>query len=111
MPLRSPLSERFDPSRAKVVSNEEVVICEKCGCKWMKLIQVFQYPMYHGVVLGQKPPALGDGFWLFECPKCRHTIEPSVISGPRDSARSGYDEFIDQLTKVEPETKTEGEDV
>lgn len=111
MPQHS--SEFLDPIFPKrQLDDVELVICEKCGCKWMELISVQQYPRNHSVILGQKPPSRGDiGFWMFRCPKCMSLYEPLLnTGGPQDRARKGYDEFLDQILKPIPDSP-EGEQV
>lgn len=98
---RSQLNDHwFDPrSVEKKKSQPDLVGCTKCGCQWMELVEVYQYPKYHQVLLGQKPPTQSGPFYLFRCPKCGEVIEPSVQNGMRTAIRAEYDEFIERMTQ------------
>lgn len=93
--------------------DDDVVICGKCGCKWMELILVQQYNKHFHVVLGQKPmPKTDLAFWLFRCPKCNEVWEPPVQVGAYDSARKGYDQFVNHMLQpVDDPNKPQGEKI
>ena len=88
-------------------SATDVITCIKCGCQWMELITVQQYPRIHNVVLGQKPAAQDSGYYLFRCPKCNELYEPSIQMTPHELTKSTYGKFIEQLESPLPEVKKE----
>lgn len=97
-------SKWLDPSHTLDNSGQDnVVVCEKCGCSWMELILVQQYNRHFQVVLGQKPvPKDNIGYWLFRCPKCNEVWEPPISVGSYDSGRKGYDQFINHMLEPIP---------
>lgn len=111
MPPRSQLNNDFyDPASTRNKPRDNALSCTKCGCQWMELVEVYQFPEYHSVILGQKPTADAGPFFMFRCPKCQEVFEPAVQAGPRDSQRTGYDRFVEHMQNDLPGT-VKGEEV
>lgn len=105
-----PRDNFFDPLAVRAPREENVVSCTKCGCQWMELVEVFQFPEYHSVILGQKPPIAKGPYFFYRCPKCQEVYQPSIQYGARDSARASYDAFVKHM-QTDLEVATDGEKV
>ena len=103
-------AKMFDPAE-KFTSQDDVVVCNICGCSFMELILVKQYKKDHAVILGQKPPTHNDiGFYLFRCPKCKEVFEPVTIhSGSQNIVRKNYDQLLEKMDEPIPVKKVNGE--
>jgi len=79
---------------------EEVFLCQKCGCKWMELVELQQFPRDDSYVLGQKPtPKMSFAIWMYKCPKCNELYELQTHHSGTDATRKVYDDFLDHMVK------------
>lgn len=109
--LKKPQPKYYDPVLGRgETSDDDTIMCSKCGCVWLEKIQVHQYPKVHNIVLGQQPPTKTDlCFWLFKCVKCGELYEPSVQIASASPARKKYDAFLDHMEKPIKKPDPQGE--
>lgn len=98
--VRVKAPHKWEPPEPEV-KEEEVYLCIKCGCKWLELMELQQFPKDDEYVLGQKPtPKMSFTIWMYRCPKCNEMYELQTHNTGTDATRKAYDEFLDHMIKL-----------